>query len=94
VSYLEEYVDDIQAFLETRSESHWAGEKATTIDMTRAPRSVAKFIVDNSTQPEGEPLARTNRKKKAVTDYSVDRTACFQCGVVVWPSVIFLSDVH
>jgi len=88
VSYLGKYLDDTQALLEMLPEADWAGEKATTIDLTRAPRSVAKFIVDNSTQPEGEPLVRANQQRRAVTDYSVDGTACPHCGVVVWLSVI------
>ena len=75
VSYLERYVDDTQALLEMLPEADWAGEKTTTTDMTHAPRSVAKFIVDNSTQPEGERLVRANQQRRSVTDYSVDGAA-------------------
>ena len=88
VSYLNEYVDSVLAFMKTESHPDWKGMKPTVVDLERAPEAVQRFIVDNAIKPSGPPLTLPDEEDGTITDYSVDGAACPHCGIVIWLSVV------
>jgi len=88
VSYLEEYVNSVVAFMRVDSKPGWGGRKPTAVALGSTSRAVQQLVVEKEIQPEGEPLVLPNEMEGTATDYSADGASCTHCCVVTWISAV------